>query len=862
MHSDRFYKLIANAAPAKWRLDERYFAPMNNAFLAKDRFERFKKATATNDLDWLRWLSQTNQTDASILKSLDDVRYIADELTYPEWAKFLNLFISNVEGSVSIESLNQACNRLTENLFKDMEFLTSNARADLSSALTKRIYRTIWQTAFTQSWASWDIYLEACPAIAYQLGFVVAHFIHVYKEALDRYAADIADIQTILFPGYQLKHIDHLLCDLGDPHNSGRNVIIFVTVQQKKVVYKPKNLLGSSVYLNACKQCSSENTAIFLHHRKILLRDQYAWEEYVQASVCESENDFKSWFFSLGQTQRLLELFGGKDFWSDNFIATSLNCAPIDLETLLQPSFVREFDDAHHQILRRYAAGPLASGLIYMPMQSAGEGSLNLAVFTPRQKLSTPLLDSSGKKIQYELPPYIASTGVREANPFSYEAEFKSGYECLSKYLLNDAVEKLGGAQSLELLAFAPQRFIWRSTWDYYLLLDELSAPHNVKDGVQGCIHLQKIYRALRKAGLDSNLAVSLASCEIKSLLDRDIPFFQLIPSTNAVLFSDENIATIDGPTTFSQFQERLNLESSFDLKSSLSQIHSGIAFSRRIAHQIPFLDYSFLESKTVTLKVVEDIGRLLCDSIVFGANDSVGILSAVYDHRSSNWYLGPLPNVGYSGLAGIAFTLAELYTVTGIAEFRNIARKIVKQTILSLNPSPDSITLEFICGALVYLDDKQLTGEGNLAISKLQSHASFNGKNIPPLNSFGVMINTAQTPIPWLYSGLTTASMHAHLTEIDGRINTGNFTLVDLVGKYEYLSMSGHQEAAKDVMEICYANYYKGYLGGLIGISPEHAPCAVLGSAALIRMYLRSIHEFKALSIAPITSAISSRVI
>ena len=123
-------------------------------------------------------------------------------------------------------------------------------------------------------------------------------------------------------------------------------------------------------------------------------------------------------------------------------------------------------------------------------------------------------------------------------------------------------------------------------------------------------------------------------------------------------------------------------------------------------------------------------------------------------------------------------------------------------------------------------------------------------------------MINTAQTPIPWLYSGLTTASMHAHLTEIDGRINTGNFTLVDLVGKYEYLSMSGHQEAAKDVMEICYANYYKGYLGGLIGISPAHAPCAVLGSAALIRMYLRSIHEFKALSIAPITCAISSRVI
>ena len=833
MNSDRFYELIANAANSSWRLDYEYFEPCNNISAIKERLDRFKNSTSSNEDEWLKWLERTHQSEDRIAKSLDDVKFIGDSNNTPVWSQYLRLFIGEHDDALTIDSLNARCRAIISKSFECKDILTSNSIDDISKALARRIYRIIWQTAFCSYWNSIEIYLERYPAIAFRIGICTEHFVNAYLEAIQRFAQDKENIQEIFFQGRSLGPIRGIACDLGDPHNFGRNVMIFEFQQDEKLVYKPKDLLGTQIFLATSNALNEKDSCLNLHVRKIYARQDYGWEEFIRFSECTTLEQVEHWFYSLGATLRLVQLFGGRDFWADNFISTSTHSAPIDIETLLQPTFLTNAVTANQKIIQKLTLGPLASGMIYMPMQSSGSGAGNLAVFTQRRELSTPLSDVTGKKIKYELPKFLATYDGVESNPFEYSEVLIKGYERLSS-IFNSEDNFFACIPQLSTLANAPQRFIWRSTWDYYLLLDELSTERNSRNGVEGDIYLQKMYRSLQKAGYDSDLAVAVTSCEIKSLLNRDIPFFQVVPYENDVFYNDEKIGQIQEESTYSEFLNRINNLKSFRLDSDVQQIKSGVAFSRNLCEPNNTSSASISKSISVNQSIVDSIGNRLCDLLIEGDDGSVGVISALYNHNTKNWYLGSLPQESSCGLIGVAYTLMELNKTNHSERYLHFCRKIIQQFLCKNSFIPSINTLSIMLRIARDLNDSDLINHLTELVKLQQNDLVFTRHH----NS--TLIDTHDSMIPWLNPNTFNIDAEISLFQAKKNIQSGHFSYFDLRTLFESYITLGENENAIKAMEDCFGSYKENRIGGLNGIAPEHAPCAVLGLASLPLMYSR----------------------
>jgi lantibiotic modifying enzyme len=665
----------------------------------------------------------------------------------------------------------------------------------------------------------------------------IENFLNFYQEALEHFSNDRQSIEQVFFKNRDLGLIQHISCDLGDPHNCGRNVIIFDFSQGRKVVYKPKNLLGAQIFLDTSRALNARDSHLNLHVREILVNEDYGWEEYIEFSQCQTAEQVNTWFHSLGATLRLVQFFGGRDFWADNFIATSTHSAPIDIETLLQPTFLSKVQTANQIIFQQLASGPLASGMVYMPMNSSSSDSVNLGVFAPRRRILMPLKDVTGEKIWHELPKYLATLNAHEINPFKHRDTFLKGYEQLSNTMAEYGNDNLQDVHGFHSLAITPQRFIWRSTWDYYLLLDELSTEQVSVNGIEGDIHLQKMFRSLRKYGFDSKLAIAITSCEIDSLLNCDIPFFHVVPNSNAVLYCKKEIGFIEGETTYKEFVDRINDLQVFELNENLDQIRSGMSFSENLYYPQNIDSHKHLKSIAVTQSMVEHIGKKLCELMVKGEDGSIGLMASLYNHTTKNWYLGPLPQVGYSGLIGISFSLMELFKVTQNEQFLNICKTIVHQLMSGYSINLDANTRNILSRVVVDLDDLVL-------LKQLEELVKYPKQSLDQETIGNQMyIDTSQSAIPWLDSSIFHNSIESSFPQIEKRLGMGNYSYLDLCARFESLLAMEEKANAISAMGLCYASYQKNSIGGLSGGASAHAPCAIIGLASLVLMYLRVHH-------------------
>lgn len=130
---------------------------------------------------------------------------------------------------------------------------------------------------------------------------------------------------------------------IGDTHNFGKTVTILEFANNKKLVYKPRNLKINEAYNNLIDFLNKTGKIHVLKKLKSLSFEDHGYEEFLDHCLCETEYELQNFYIRFGEILALSYILNATDLHMENLIAYGEYPVIIDLETFIQQpnSFTR-----------------------------------------------------------------------------------------------------------------------------------------------------------------------------------------------------------------------------------------------------------------------------------------------------------------------------------------------------------------------------------------------------------------------------------------------------------------------------------------------------------------------------------------
>lgn len=411
-----------------------------------------------------------------------------------------------------------------------------------------------WQLFQTPDF--WQKAFDRQPILVKIIGNQVLHWRTSTREMLVRFAADLSQIRTSIFPAKADQAgegivVSRLLCGLGDPHRGGRSVAIFET-NHGEVVYKPKDLVGTwaaGQLLQELHQAHRESVPLT---PAFLYCNGYGWEQRVCQRECRELAEVETFYRRLGGWLYLLQLLNGNDFWYDNLIACADMPYFIDYETVVGNGFDDHWRKTpQNQHVEQFQKMSLVGILpLLMPGSvdpAATTDSIDISVTTPPGKQRVPFrkTNRSGTTNPGQIgdDDFFGSFEASDYAPF-YRGEFQDmnafleffidGYKRMGHILQSDA-----GKESLQRfyghIAKSRFRHIVVDTWQCYSLLAGFFNGCG-NDGVRATIALDGYFASFR--GYQCNVIEGIRN----DIWNNDIPLFEF-QANDLRIFNTANVA-------------------------------------------------------------------------------------------------------------------------------------------------------------------------------------------------------------------------------------------------------------------------------------------------------------------------------
>ena len=303
--------------------------------------------------------------------------------------------------------------------------------------------------------------------------------------------------------------------DGADVHNHGQLTLIIET-EQGKFLYKPHSCGIDAIIYNLTVQYFSDIIRI----PKSLDFGDYGFCEFIENNLAKDKEEAEKFYFRFGGLAAFATVLGATDLHYDNILTNDGYPIPVDLETMMMPSVsgyldnsyqLRYVDDYNYSIMTSCLLPRVLKKEEFSPLMNQSE-----------KNRSAPVID-----------------GIRQT-VLNYEDAFLKGFDlvydrCLD--LKNELLTAIKKAESAQI------RFIVRNTNFYSSLLSALSNPKNAQD-LSG---QEKILNRLNNAFSDEDKSeyIPIADEEMKSLQERDIPYFYAIGNSHH-LFSDGKVVVSD----------------------------------------------------------------------------------------------------------------------------------------------------------------------------------------------------------------------------------------------------------------------------------------------------------------------------
>jgi type 2 lantibiotic biosynthesis protein LanM len=379
---------------------------------------------------------------------------------------------------------------------------------------------------------------EKFPGLARSLSQLLTTWIDTTTLFLLRLKADYSQVLVIAKSQRGECKVAQAKTGISDRHDGGNQVIMLTLSDGSKILYKPKDLSLSQALASTDEWLRKEGCLPGWYFAKVLARQEYGWEEYIEQRPCLNEEQVSQYYRAAGELLCLSYLLNAHDLWFENLVAAGNRPVPIDTETFFHPGASdprseTAADKAHGFFFRRPSVietGLLPFWQLSASHETADYSGLGGGVFElPGSKITEweHLNSDQMHPTEKIAPRQPAGNGVylngQVQDIRNYRGPLIEGFSELYDFILArkdsfaDLVESFGGAAT---------RLILRPTQLYAVLQKHARASKNLASGMRRSIVFEQLYRVpLRDDSLTPEMK-RLTDFEVQSLLDLDIPRF------------------------------------------------------------------------------------------------------------------------------------------------------------------------------------------------------------------------------------------------------------------------------------------------------------------------------------------------
>lgn len=516
-------------------------------------------------------------------------------------------------------------------------------------------------------------------------------YIQSITEALSRFKRDYSKISTLLKGDHPI--LVTIVTGLGDSHQEGRSVMRFKFHTDEEVLYKPKPLTIAVHFNQFLEWMNTKGFSPSLRGYNIIDCQEYAWEEFVHAEGCETEQEVENYFKRIGGLLAILHVLNGTDFHHENIIAKGEFPTLIDLETLFHhvPNLKIE-ETAEVRAKLKVVNSVLGTALlpqlafknaegkgIDISGMSAKEQMLPISVLQVENEGTDEMRFVRKQKIMKVDGNNVPNLKGKNVDATRYVDSINEGFKKAAKILLVNRNDLLGDHGLLGIFKDDEIRIVVRPTQYYANFVMESQHP----DYMRNCVDRERLFDRIWFTVLDKRQI----PFETIDLMNGDIPFFTTNPSNKDLVSSlEKRIPDFFSVTSYQTSVERIMNLTEESIEQQAEWITASLIANSQNSHET----LSFKSSKPITsekvdislfMKEANDIGQYLLDRAIYGKrNDAtwIGLDTNYY----GQWQVTALEKGLYNGLSGISLFLAYLGKVTQTKEYDHLAMQAL-ETIL-----------------------------------------------------------------------------------------------------------------------------------------------------------------------------------
>lgn len=377
---------------------------------------------------------------------------------------------------------------------------------------------------------------EVYPLLAENIRRTISQSAAFLSEMRNRLEADRKEIEKNILHGRPMGNITGIQDMASDCHCNGKCVLKIETDQGDTFLYKPRNAKTEKAFLNLLNYFY-EGIQLEGYTYGMVLREEYAWIEWVSPQECTQPSQTERYFRRLGVCVFLSFLLGTGDLHYENMIAHGEYPVPVDTEVLCTTAGGKK-GPAENSSAESYSV--LYSGILPDPARqthvnvlNAGEGQ-KAAI-----KVARVVNDkTSDMKIAYENPQIPAGKNQvvlsgNKISPTAYKSAIISGFrEAGLMFLIdkNKMVQKI-----MEEIRDCRVRVLLDNTQRYATLLSGGSHPMVLQKEENQRKLFENLYAGKTALTGAEKKAVEYG---IRDLQEGDIPYYFTRPDSCALFAS------------------------------------------------------------------------------------------------------------------------------------------------------------------------------------------------------------------------------------------------------------------------------------------------------------------------------------
>ncbi|WP_203999723.1 type 2 lanthipeptide synthetase LanM family protein [Micromonospora lutea] len=546
------------------------------------------------------------------------------------------------------------------------------------------------------------------PVLARLVGQATVYATEARLELVSRYAADRTCLVQDLLGGVDPGPLVAVEDNQGDPHRAGRTTTIVRFADGRRLVYKPRDLTHDARLDAFVDWLNRKIPEVGLRKVAGLLRPKYGWTEFVASAPLTDPDGGHRYYRRQGVLLALAHALNTTDLHYDNLIASGDHPVMIDVETLFRPAWQEPTDNADP------AAELLAASVqrtALLPMIVVGEqGIMDLSGSGGDQGQQSPAsmvdwADAGTDRMRlvrgagtFDGASNRPRLGDQVINPEDHAASMLAGFR-LGYAAIESHREEFG--RLVVDSAAMTVRIVARPTWTYRMLLDESTHPDLLRDGLDRDRFLGQLYN---QAQFPAD--PGFARHDVAALWRGDVPYYHA-RADHLTLYAD------DQPTAVPL--RRSGVDAALDRIARLGEadrqdqewiILASLATRRPVTGHLDAAPMP--NSQHGTAAPAERLVAAACaiaDQLVArGApgRERVNWLGLeLVDDRQ--WLLLPMGAGLANGYLGVALFLGQLAQTSGVARYRDVARRAITATprLLNLLADRPELVAAIGCGGL-----------------------------------------------------------------------------------------------------------------------------------------------------------------